>query len=88
MRFRQSDFAHIRVICACMCFSRVLCLRQVKAVSVLHILCLCWLKLSSQWKNTHWVQGFVTSCFCLVLDSSTVVAEHGSGTESGGVTVT
>ena len=39
------------------CFSRFLCLLLVCAVSVLHILCLCWLKLSSQWKNTHWVQG-------------------------------
>ena len=70
------------------CFSRFLCLPLVCAVSVLHILCLWWLKLSSQWKSTHWVQGFVTSCFCLVFDSSTVVAEHGSGTESGGVTAT
>ena len=53
------------------CFSRFLCLPLVCAVSVLHILCLFWLKLSSQWKRTHWVQGFVTSCFCLVFDSST-----------------
>ena len=51
------------------CFSRFLCLPPVCAVSVLHIICLCWLKLSSQWKRTHWVQGFVTSCFCLVFDS-------------------
>ena len=72
----------------CQCFSRFLCLPLVCAVSVLHILCLWWLKLSSQWKSTHWVQGFVTSCFCLVFDASTVVAEHGSGTESGGVTAT
>ena len=70
------------------CFSRFLCLPLVCAVSVLHILCVWWLKLSSQWKSTHWVQGFVTSCFCLVFDSSTVVAEHGSVTESGGVTGT
>ena len=35
------------------CFSRFLCLPLVCAVSVLHILCLWWLKLSSQWKNTH-----------------------------------
>ena len=36
------------------CFSRFLCLPLVCAVSVLHILCLCWLKLSSQWtKKTH-----------------------------------
>ena len=41
-------------------------------MSVLYILCLWWLKLSSQWKSTHWVQGFVTSCFCLVFDSSTI----------------
>ena len=79
-------------MCSCssrsMCFSRFLCLPLVCAVTVLHILCLCWLKLFSQWKSTHWVQGFVTSCFCLVYDSSTVVAEHGSGTESGGVTAT
>ena len=65
-----------------------LCLPLVCAVSVLHILFLWWLKLSSQWKSTHWVQGFVTSCFCLVFDSSTVVAEHGFGTKSGGVTAT
>ena len=71
-----------------MCFSRFLCLPLVCAVSVLHILCLWWLKFSSQWKSTHWVQGFVTSCFCVVFDSSAVVAEHGSGTESGGVTAT
>ena len=64
-----------------------LCLPLVCAVSVLHILCLWWLKLSSQWKSTHWVQGVVTSCFCLVFDFPTVVAEHGSGTELGGVTV-
>ena len=70
------------------CFSRFLCLLLVCTVSVLHILCLWWLKLSSQWKSTHWVQGFVTSCCCLVFDSPTVVAEHGSGTESGGVTAT
>ena len=54
-----------------MCFSRFLCLPQVRAVSVLHIFCLWWLKLSSQWKSTHWVQGVVTSCFCLVLDFPT-----------------
>ena len=71
-----------------LCFSRFFCLPLVCAVSVLHILCLWWLKLSSQWKSTHWVQGIVTSCFCLVFDSLTVVAEHGSGTESGGVTAT
>ena len=53
------------------CFSRFLCLPLVCAVSVLHILCLWWLKLSSQWKSTHCVQGFVTSCFCLVFDSLT-----------------
>ena len=53
------------------CFSRFLCLPLVCAVSVLHILCLWWLNLSSKWKSTHWVQGFVTSCFCLVFDSST-----------------
>ena len=35
------------------CFSRFLCLPLVCAVSVLHTLCLCWLKLSSQWKKTH-----------------------------------
>ena len=69
-----------------LCFSRFLCLPLVCAVSVLHILCLCGLKLSSQWKRTYWVQGFVTSCFCLVFDFPTVVAEHGSRTESGGVT--
>ena len=57
------------------CFSRVLCLPLVCAVSVLHILCLCWLKLSSQWKNTHWVQGVVTSCYCLVFDFQTLSAE-------------
>ena len=33
------------------CFSRFLCLPLVCAVSVLHVLCLCWLKLSSQWKK-------------------------------------
>ena len=60
---------------------------SLRCVCVAHSLS-CWLKLSSQWKSTHWVQGFVTSCFCLVFDSSTVVAEHGSGTESGGVTAT
>ena len=53
------------------CFSRFLCLPLVCAVSVLHIFCLCWLKVSSQWKTTHWVQGDVTSCLCLVFDSST-----------------
>ena len=31
---------------------------------------------------------FVTSCFCLVFDSLTVVAERASGTKSGGVTAT
>ena len=77
-----------RIYLVSVCFSRFLCVPPVCAVSVLHILCLWWLKLSSRWKSTHWVQGFVTSCFCLVFDSSTVVAEHGSGTESGGVTVT
>ena len=53
------------------CFSRLLCLPLDCAESVLHILCLWWLKLCSQWKSTHWVQGFVTSCFCLIFDSST-----------------
>ena len=53
------------------CFSRFLCLLLVCAVSVLYILCLWWLELSSQWKSTHWVQGFVTSCCCLVFDSPT-----------------
>ena len=70
------------------CFSRFLCLPLVCAVSVMHILCLWWLKLSRQWRSTHCVQGVVTSCFWLVFDSSTVVGEHGPGTESGGVTVT
>ena len=45
------------------CFSRFLCLPLVCAVSVLHILCLWWLKLSSQWKSTHWVQGPVRNMF-------------------------
>ena len=34
-------------------FSRFLCLPLVCAVSVLYTLCLWWLKLSSQWKNTQ-----------------------------------
>ena len=33
-------------------------------------------------------KGVVTSCLCLVSDSSSVVAERGSGTESSGVAVT
>ena len=44
-------------------------------------LCLCctfsvsWLKVVQLVKeNTHWVQGVVTSCLCLVFDSSTPVA--------------
>ena len=33
-------------------------------------------------------KGVVTSCVCFVSDSSSVVAERGSGTESSGVAVT
>ena len=39
-------------------------------------------------ESTLGKKGVVTSCLCLVFDFPTVVAEHGSGTESGGVTVT
>ena len=59
-------------------------------------LCLCctfsvsWLKLVQPVKeNTHWVQGFVTSCFCLVFDFTThrspmsLDSHHGPGRKLG-----
>ena len=52
------------------------CLPLVCAVPVLWTFRFCWLKSFSQWKNTHWVEGVVTSRLCLVCDSSTVVAER------------
>ena len=70
------------------CFSRFLCLPLVCAVSVLHVLCLLAQVVQLVKENTHWVQSVVTSCLCLVFDSSTVVAELGSGTVSGGGTAT
>ena len=61
---------------------------SLRCVCVAHSLSLVAQVVQSVEKNTHWVEGVVTSCFCLVFDFLTVVAEHGSGTESGGVTVT
>ena len=68
------------------CFSRFLCLPLVCAVSVLHVLCLLAQVVQLVKEYTHWVQGVVTSCLCLVFDSLTVVL--GSGTVSGGGTAT
>ena len=48
------------------CFSRFLCLPLVCAVSVLHILCLCWLKLSSQWKKNTKVLSHHVSVWSLI----------------------
>ena len=70
------------------CFSCFLCLPLVCAVSVLHVLCLVAQVVQLVKEYTHWVQSVVTSCLCLVFDSSTVVAELGSRTVSGGGTVT
>ena len=53
------------------CFSRFLCLPLVCAVSVLHVLCLVAQVVQLVKENTHWVQGIVTSCLCLVFDSPT-----------------
>ena len=41
-------------------------------MSVLHILCLDGSSCPVSGKAHIWVQGFVTSCFCLVFDSSTL----------------
>ena len=70
------------------CFSRFLCLPLVCAVSVLHVLFLVAQVVQLVKEYTHWVQSVVTSCLCLVFDSSTVVAELGSRTVSGGGTAT